>query len=156
MPTTVHVTYHPSPSGETRPITVHIWRLYYPELYHWCQGIWEDCSPDGCCGFRIVDDPDKQVSPGQHRAFISLCPGETWSSDVNMSLPSNAEVGDTLRCQLTETKIDWWDWGTKEDHLSTRVMLPCWVANDVLEPSDNDGRPLIVVPASNPVDVQIV
>lgn len=110
---------------------------------------------DGC-GAGIWDDPDMQISPGDHEDFATLHPGETLSSFVNHELPEDVQVGDSLRAQLTETKIDWWDWGTREDHLSTKVTVPCWIGPKILHPSDNDGRPFIVVPASEPVDIQII
>ena len=50
--------------------------------------------------------------------------------------------------------VDWWKWGTKEEHRGTVVKLPCWVSGDVVEPEDNGGRPRIVVPASNEVEFQ--
>ncbi|KAE8375139.1 hypothetical protein BDV26DRAFT_283715 [Aspergillus bertholletiae] len=151
--TTVYITYHYEPSGQSRPITFHIPSLFFPEVYEW-RGIWADCSPD-LCGSGIWEDPDMQISPGYHEHFTCLYPGETWPFTGNYELSEEVQVGSSLRCQLRETKISWWDWGTREDHLSTRVKVPCW-GSVILEPSDNDGRPSLVIPASNPVDVQII
>ncbi|OOO11118.1 hypothetical protein OAory_01075880 [Aspergillus oryzae] len=152
--TTVYVTYHYEPSGQSRPITLQIQNLFFPSVYEW-RGIWEDCSPD-LYGYGIWDDPDIQISPGQHKNFACLHPGETWSFTGNYELSEEVQVGSSLRCQLGETKINWWDWGTRDDHLSTKITVPCWMGPEIIEPSDNDGRPLLIVPASNPVDVQFM
>ncbi|KJK66064.1 hypothetical protein P875_00021863 [Aspergillus parasiticus SU-1] len=152
--TTVYVTYHYEPSGQSRPITLQIQNLLFPNVYEW-RGIWEDCSPD-LHGYGIWDDPDIQISPGQDKNFACLYPGETWSFTGNYELSEEVQVGSSLRCQLGETKINWWDWGTRDDHLSTKITVPCWMGPEIIEPSDNDGRPLLIVPASNPVDVQLM
>ncbi|KAE8314478.1 hypothetical protein BDV41DRAFT_563611 [Aspergillus transmontanensis] len=106
--------------------------------------------------YQIYDDPDIEVTPGQHPNFISLQPGERWTRMDNLELPSDTEVGEVFKYEFNDRVLDWWDWGTKEDHLQTTVKLPCWINSDVLEPKDNEGRPAIVVPASNVVEFTIV
>jgi hypothetical protein len=57
---------------------------------------------------EIWDDPDMQISPGDHKDFAT---GETWSLFIDHKLPEDMQVGSSLRAQLRETKINGWDWG---------------------------------------------
>ncbi|KAB8068761.1 hypothetical protein BDV29DRAFT_183985 [Aspergillus leporis] len=134
--TTVHVIYHSSSKGpgDLTPITFHIINLLGGNLQR--QHI--------------------EVSPGQHVDFISLQPGESWTRTNRLGLPSDTKVGEAFKYEFTDRVIDWWGWGMKEDHLQTTVKLSCWVKDDVTEPRDNEGRPAIVVPASNVVEFTIV
>ncbi|EIT77531.1 hypothetical protein AO1008_02849 [Aspergillus oryzae 100-8] len=106
--------------------------------------------------YQIYDDPDIEVTPGRHADFISLQPGEQWTRTDSLELPSDIDIGEVFKYEFSDRVIDWWDWGMKEDHLQTTVKLPCWVKDDVVEPRDNEGRPAIVVPASNVVEFTIV
>ncbi|KAB8276494.1 hypothetical protein BDV30DRAFT_224210 [Aspergillus minisclerotigenes] len=106
--------------------------------------------------YQIYDDPDIEVTPGRHADFISLQPGEQWTRTDSLELPSDIDIGEVFKYEFSDRVIDWWDWGMKEDHLQTTVKLPCWVKDDVVEPRDNEGRPAIVVPASNAVEFTIV
>ncbi|PYI00404.1 hypothetical protein BO78DRAFT_391938 [Aspergillus sclerotiicarbonarius CBS 121057] len=155
---TLHVTYEASGG---RPITFHTPRLV-TKLWVW-RGKWVDME-GFVCGGGIYDDPDIQVSPGQDRSFTCLHPGETWShtfrheliTEIDEEDGDEAQVGERVRCLFKGTALDWWDWGTKEDHLATTVTLPCWGGPTVEAPKDNDGRPLVIIPAANPVDLEIV
>jgi hypothetical protein len=102
--TELRITYHPGPSGESRPITFHSRVLNCPTIYQW-RGRWAQYTVDGCGG-AIWDDPDMQISPGDHEDFETLHPGETWSSFVNHELPGDVQVGDSFRVQIRETKVD--------------------------------------------------
>ncbi|KAK4100663.1 hypothetical protein N658DRAFT_507666 [Parathielavia hyrcaniae] len=100
---------------------------------------WELCYMDdgGCEGYIIYDDPD--------------VPGLSWSY-----LPDDTAVADVFRYWFTGAFVEWWDWGGVEEHAETVVMLPCWIADRVVEPRENGGRPKLVVPGSEPVDFKIV
>jgi hypothetical protein len=52
--------------------------------------------------------------------------------------------------------MDWWDWGSMDEHRETVVKLPCWVAGEVTEPKDNGGRPRLVVPASEWIEFTLI
>jgi hypothetical protein len=85
-----------------------------------------------------------------------LRPGESWTYQRRVqqgtswtSLPDDVKVGDRFKYVVKGAVVDWWDWGTKEDHKDTVVKLPCWISGHVVEPADNNGRPKLVVPVSN-------
>lgn len=110
----------------------------------------------------IVDEPDLEVSPGQHEDFVSLRPGESWTTLRRIQgeswtlLPDDAESGDEFRYRFNGITVDWWDWGSREEHANTVVKLPCWTAGRVVEPAHNDGRPILVVPASGILEFSII
>ncbi|KJK61819.1 hypothetical protein P875_00086737 [Aspergillus parasiticus SU-1] len=154
---TVHVIYHSSCKGpeDSTPITFHIVNLLSGNLQRRRGQGWEFFESEEM-PYQTYDDPDIEVTPGQHPNFISLQPGERWTRMDNLELPSDTEVGEVFKYEFNDRVLDWWDWGTKEDHLQTTVKLPCWINSDVLEPKDNEGRPAIVVPASNVIEFTIV
>ncbi|KAF5855658.1 hypothetical protein ETB97_008831 [Aspergillus alliaceus] len=154
---TVHVIYHSSSKGpgDLTPITFHVANLLEGNLQRQCGQRWEYFESEEM-PYQIYDDPDIEVSPGQHVDFISLLPGKSWTRMDRLELPSDTRVGEVFKYEFTDRVIDWWDWGMKEDHLQTTVKLPCWVSGEVVEPRDNEGRPAIVVPASNVVEFTIV
>jgi hypothetical protein len=43
--------------------------------------------------------------------------------------------------------VDWWDWGTWEDHRNTVIKVSMF--GSVTYPIDDYGRPKLVVPACN-------
>lgn len=125
-------------------------------------GTWESCElEETSFGFMIVDEPDISVRVGQHNHFTSLRPGETWTTTQTLSgddteLPRDMAPGDVFRCTFEEAAVDWWDWGIMEDHAETVVKLPCYEAGNVTEPSDNEGRPKLVVSSAKPVEFAII
>lgn len=152
---TVHVTYQPSPGDNSPPIIFHRWALFGGELYRKRDGNWEFCESE-VRGFGIYDDPDVEVSPGQNERFISLQSGESWIREDYLEIPSHTKVGDVFKYSFPDTKIDWWDVGTKQDHIDTRVKLPCWMGGFVVEPRDNGGRPTIMVPSAESEEFTVV
>ncbi|GMF70089.1 unnamed protein product [Aspergillus oryzae] len=154
---TVHVIYHSSCKGpdDSTPITFHTVNLLSGNLQRRRGQNWEYFESEEM-PYQIYDDPDIEVTPGRHADFISLQPGEQWTRTDSLELPSDIDIGEVFKYEFSDRVIDWWDWGMKEDHLQTTVKLPCWVKDDVVEPRDNEGRPAIVVPASNVVEFTIV
>lgn len=110
----------------------------------------------------IVDEPDVSVKVTQDENFASLQPGQTWSTSHRLEgqgvgiLPDDVKVGDIFRYVSKGVELDWWDWGGSEDHVDTVVKLPCFLGGRVTEPADNEGRPKLIVPASNSVEFTIV
>jgi hypothetical protein len=109
------------------------------------------------CRWNFYDDPDVEVEVGQwHDDFASLRPGESWRSTewlnsptwMEIALPRDSMPGDVFRYRVMRSEVDWWDWGSMEDHRETVVKLPCYINGDVTEPKDNGGRPKLLVPAS--------
>ena len=126
---------------------------------------WPLCDlDDGEMGFLIVDAPDRSIRVSEDKDFVSLRPGESWSTTYRLhsppswpKLPDDLRVGDAFRCQFNGvTEVDWWDWGHVEnEHADTVVTAPCFRTR-VVTPADNDGRPKLVVPASNTVEFRVV
>ncbi|KAI0903969.1 hypothetical protein F4823DRAFT_616630 [Ustulina deusta] len=124
---------------------------------------WERCEIDdeGCWAGLPVDDPDCVISVAgedMEKHFVSLCPGEEWSTlkwlqdSVWSGLPEDSAPGDIFRYSFTGTMVEWWDWGTKDEHKDTLVSLPAWISGYVTDPRDNGGRGALVVPASEAVE----
>ena len=129
-------------------------------IYRDIDGTWEKVESEESC-FAIFDDPPIPVQVGDagkfDKEFVTLHPGETWSeifrqqSESWSNLPSEVQAGDHFKVVIRGAILDWWDFGTKEDHRETEVELPCFIAGDIEKPKDNGGRPKIVVPASNEI-----
>lgn len=118
---------------------------------------WEDCQidEDFGCSWNIYDEPDVEVYVGQRDDdFASLRPGESWTKmdylndRPDISLPRDSMPCDLFRYRVKKSEIDWWDWGTMEEHRETVVKLPCFIKANVTDPKDNGGRPNLAVPAS--------
>jgi hypothetical protein len=71
-------------------------------------------------------------------------------------LPDDMKLGEQLRYQFKGNTLDWWDWGTAEDHAQTIVTLPGSGVEPISNPKDNDGWPKVVVPASNIVQWTVI
>lgn len=166
------VTYIEDPSGKGRPFTFHVtaftskfsqhshhegFYVYQDRYGAWKLYIDEDANP----GFAIWDAPPIPVMVGDagtyDSSFMTLGPGESWTcthyaqSLSDSILPYEARAGDRFLYRNKGAVVDWWDWGTKEDHKQTAVKLCCVVGCDLEEPKDNGGRPKLVVPGSNEV-----
>lgn len=162
---TVKVTYRGLSEGaeqQARPITFHKYGfevLSGPRegfrLYRRRDTAWEACEDEEEPGFAIMDDPDVEVHVGQDENFASLEPGESWTTSRRIqgetwsSLPDDTAVGDVFRYRSKGATVDWWDWGSREEHAETVVKLPCWIAGPVADPAGNGGWPKLVVPASD-------
>lgn len=119
-------------------------------------GKWEECNlpEDDAC--LIVDDPPVAVRVGNDTDnFASLRVGEIWTVTEALegqywsSLPRDAVPGDEFSFAFQGTTVDWWDWGDQEhEHQGTVVKLPCWIAGPIVDPTNNGGRPRLVVPGS--------
>ncbi|KAK4441899.1 hypothetical protein QBC34DRAFT_42917 [Podospora aff. communis PSN243] len=123
---------------------------------------WDDDDDDTC--FLLVDDADRHIRVSEDKDFVSLRPGESWSTTYRLhwapsgsNLPDDLKVGDEFRCWFNGlTQLDWWDWGhVDNEHADTVVTAPCFRSR-VLAPADNGGRPKLVVPASNTVEFRVV
>ncbi|KAJ5602049.1 hypothetical protein N7510_011583 [Penicillium lagena] len=145
----------------TRPIIFDAFYLIVP--LEWAfrrrgnQG-WELCQDPrvGCAMSSLMYDPDGDVSVNisQDARWISLAPGESWSSslEANERLPSDQASGDTFRYQLEGQVIKLWNWGSKEDHAQTTLIHR---ASSGFDAVDWKKRPPIVVPASNSLEFTI-
>lgn len=153
-PESLPIIFHTAPFGS--------W--YSPRegyrLYRRRGDIWETVEEDDGC-FRIVDEPDVAVNVVQDENFVSLQPGQTWTTLESLGegmgiLPDDVIAGDLFRYVFKGVEVDWWDWGGNAEHKDTIVKLPCFINGRVVEPKDNGGRPKLIVPASNYVEFTIV
>jgi hypothetical protein len=118
-------------------------------------GEWQYC-PDqsiGCAMTDLIYDTEMAVNVGKDRRWIGLAPGESWSQEleINERLPMDLAPGDKIRYQLEGRVIQMWNWGSKEDHAETVLMLPSGRnAGDWID------RSPIVVPASNSLEFTII
>ncbi|KAF3920102.1 hypothetical protein AA313_de0201430 [Arthrobotrys entomopaga] len=123
---------------------------------------WEPCELDDGTGFMIADEPDVSVHVGEDENFVTLEPGHSWTTPRRLqgerwtSLPAGVVVGDIFRCRFKGTTVDWWDWGSRDEHINTVVKLPCWITGKVTDPAHNEGRPELLVPASDVVEFTVV
>ncbi|KFX96846.1 hypothetical protein V490_03100, partial [Pseudogymnoascus sp. VKM F-3557] len=154
------VVYEAPPGSPA--ITLHsFWMSGSTMLYHRRGGKWREVPFDGCC-WGIWDDPDVEVNVSQHECFTSLEAGEAWTREYNMDptdvgeIPRGVAVGDVFRYRYLGTEMDWWDWGGKKEHAETTVKLPSFISGRVVDPWDNNGRPKLVIPASDAVEFTIV
>lgn len=145
-------------SPDAKPITFHTRRVDGGfRLFRRRQNnsTWEVCPRDDSTGFIIVDNPDVRVNVSEHDAFVSIKPGETSTFEYTPSdadLPKDSAPGDMFRVRYAGVELDWWDWGSADDHANTEVSLPCFIDGDVVEPRDNGGRPRSQISSSNNVD----
>ncbi|KFA73449.1 hypothetical protein S40288_10885 [Stachybotrys chartarum IBT 40288] len=122
---------------------------------------WIPCPSDESTGFMIVDDPDVHANVAESNLFVSLQPGDSHSSTYRLQsplwndFPIDATAEDHFCVRFTGVELDWWDWGDAEDQGQTKITLPCFLHADVLEPRDNDGRPVARAPASDCVQFAV-
>jgi hypothetical protein len=160
---------------ELRPTTFHIYAFkpvdgQFRIYRHRCRDQpsleieqqWETFHGDGH-RHQFWDNPDKliDVSENLDGQFPTLFLGESWSDFWIMTadgdgLPDDLKPGERLRYQFKGNTLDWWDWETAEAHAQTVVTLPGSGVEPISNPKDNEGRPKVVVPASNIVEWTVV
>ncbi|KAH4848055.1 hypothetical protein HBI46_091450 [Parastagonospora nodorum] len=154
----VRVTYEAEASA--RPVTFHTNVFQDNNSYQTGRlkdGNWVNYDDDSGCGYRIMDDPDVLVTVGQSEHFVSLEPGESWTTSQRLGIdwygvPDDAKYGEVFRYVFCGETLDWWNWGSKAEHEKTVVKLPCFIDGPVTDPKDNGGRPAVIVPISNVVE----
>ncbi|CAI7606598.1 unnamed protein product [Penicillium discolor] len=162
-PVTVTVTYHAAPDPlEEKPVIFHTFifkdmdnRNNGFRLYVGGKDGWSPHELNGLLThhlYRFCFPDPFHVGHSQGR-FRTLRPGESCSLTREVSdFPKNAAPGDVFRYGYKGGKLDWWDWGNFEDHEDTVV----WIYGGVTDPKDNEGRPGIMIPASNLIEFTIV
>ncbi|KAJ5876514.1 uncharacterized protein N7529_002098 [Penicillium soppii] len=148
-----------------RPLTFHSFVFKQPDDYHegfrlyrrgnnaWTPYEWRTHQR----GFIITEPHPLNVGRNDENHFWTLKPGESWSftREVN-EFPKDAAPGDQYRYLFKGATLDWWDFGSFEDHKDTMVWVPGWLVAKVKDPKDNGGRPVIIVPASNAVEFTLI
>lgn len=108
--------------------------------------------------YKLVDGPDIEVNVTDETLFLSLQPRESWNEVFTFDLSDLHEdtaVGDSYRFQYWGGYVEWWIWGSREEHANTTVKVPPWRGH-VVDPVDNEGKPDIVIPGSNTVEFVVV
>lgn len=166
MVITTKVSYEKSvDTVDARPIIFHTHRFVPPyNIYRLRSSKWTRCETEDSTmtGWILVDNPDVPVNVSENSKFVSLEPGEQWTSQCTVQkhgwshIPDDTVVGDKFKYVFKGTTLDWWDWGDSKSHSRTVVKLPCFLFGPVVDPKDNDGRPRLVVPGSNALEFSIV
>ncbi|KAL4747565.1 hypothetical protein BDW72DRAFT_206390 [Aspergillus terricola var. indicus] len=153
---------HEASCADAKPIIIHNYtfsgdNFRLQRRYHeqWITYFNDERNP----GWMIVDEPDVEVNVTDSSFFCSLKLGETLVKERfldYLDLHPDTAVGDTYRYQYWGGCMNWWIWGDREEHAKTVVKLPCWLNDHVVDPDDNDGRPVIMVPSSNAVEFTVV
>ncbi|KAJ5890071.1 hypothetical protein N7504_010881 [Penicillium tannophilum] len=163
-PVTVTLSYDAAPEPQDgKPVTIHTFvfkdidrrqngfRLYYGGKDQW--------SPHELGGlfthhdFRFSTSVPVNVGHNDQNEFVALKPGQSWTFTREVSeFPKNVAPGDEFRYGFKGATLDWWDWGHYRDHEDTVV----WINAKVRNPTDNGGRPELVVPASNWVEFTLI
>ncbi|OJJ98705.1 hypothetical protein ASPACDRAFT_121268 [Aspergillus aculeatus ATCC 16872] len=165
LPLTIKLTYH-GVSGEEspRPITFSV-----GDLYAWgvlsayrrrgSSGEWGAWLSTAAWGYPEFGDDEIKCTVGTSDAFMTLQPHETWHDvwplECELSLPADARVGEVIRYRFEGCKLAWWNWGTLEDHKNTSITLT-GLGGAIVDPPNNDGRPEVMIPASNLVEFTVV
>ncbi|RAH62700.1 hypothetical protein BO85DRAFT_473403 [Aspergillus piperis CBS 112811] len=163
----IRVVYHgPSSDNESpQPITFHTWafnpfdafrvyrRLRPSQSDMETENEWKR-SVDDRSPHVFWDNPDRvlNVAENPEGRFVTLFPGESWSKSWSFDLPDDLRPGEQVRYQFVGITLDWWDWGTAEDHAQTIVTLPGSGIEPISHPKNNDNRSKVVIPASNIVE----
>ncbi|KAJ5649399.1 uncharacterized protein N7484_003122 [Penicillium longicatenatum] len=91
---------------------------------------WESFYGNGC-RWGLWGDPDQPINVSQNLGtrFQTLFPGACWTNFWTMEadgdgLPEDPQFGEKFRYQFKGNTLDWWDWGTAEDHAETVVTIP--------------------------------
>lgn len=157
------VHYHRPSSSEVKAIAFHTWIFTEDFCLYQRKGnelVFIDTDPP-IDGYAIYNDPDVLVNVATRDDFTTLQPGESWEFTWHLqgqswtSIPRDAHVGETFCVRYNGGTVDWWEWGGKEDHAHTTVALPCHQAGRVVDPADNEGRPRLVIPASNLAEITL-
>ncbi|KAJ6446959.1 NAD(P)-binding domain-containingprotein [Purpureocillium lavendulum] len=125
------------------------------------ESAWLPCDRDETLGYFIVDDPDVRVRVTKHEDFVTLHPGQSWTYEYVVhepeggDLPADTAPGDRFRVRFVGVELDWWDWGSADEHAETEVSLPCFINGDVVQPRDNDGRPTARLGGSQGVEFEV-
>ncbi|KAJ5518743.1 hypothetical protein N7453_001165 [Penicillium expansum] len=166
-PLTVTVSYDAGAelSHSGRPITFRSFIFKQPDDHHQGYRLYRE-GDDGWTpyewrthqrGFIITEPTALNVGRNDENDFWTLKPGESWSFTREVSeFPKDAASGDKFRYLFKGATLDWWNWGSLEDHEDTVIWVPGWLLAKVQYPEDNDGRPTVVVPASNAVEFTLV
>ncbi|KGO39836.1 hypothetical protein PEX1_003390 [Penicillium expansum] len=166
-PLTVTVSYDAGAelSHSNRPITFRSFIFKQPDDHHQGYRLYREWN-DGWTpyewrthqrGFIITEPTALNVGRNDENNFWTLKPGESWSFTRKVSeFPKDAASGDKFRYLFKGATLDWWNWGSLEDHEDTVIWVPGWLLAKVQYPEDNDGRPTVVVPASNAVEFTLV
>ncbi|PWY72768.1 hypothetical protein BO83DRAFT_408482 [Aspergillus eucalypticola CBS 122712] len=163
-PLTWKLTYHGvSGDGIPRPITFSVNDLYAWEASCFYRrspetGEWNSWRSYCTAGYAVFEEEDVPCAVGTSDGFMSLQPNETWTEvrelETMIDLPEDARDGEVMRHLFKGCRLSWWDWGTKEDHIDTIVSVIGFGV--ITSPPDNDGRPEVVIPASDMVEFTVV
>jgi hypothetical protein len=145
----------------------------YTDEDQWWQELGSDDDAIGASA--IVDLPPIRVNisgTAKDSYFTELHPGQSWERhhklrDLLGREHGELRAGSKLQFVFCGAEIDWWDWGSMEDHTDTHVWLTnnIWgpvlqepgsadVTSDTCPWTDNGGRPKLVVQSAE-IDIAV-
>lgn len=148
----------------SRPITFRRPALWAMRLYRRHGDNWDGIEDERDPGFMCEYDEPKQeeISVGRDDEFICLWPGGKWKTvscniEDREQMPDDVARGQVYRYGSKGFEVDWWDWGSKEEHVETKVKTCNYGFGRIIkEPGADDLRRKLVVPQSNFVEFTIV
>ncbi|KAL6228922.1 hypothetical protein BDW75DRAFT_235574 [Aspergillus navahoensis] len=124
------------------------------------EATWERCQPVFPCGVGVYPiDVPREFAHAHPSSFVSLQPGESWEATLDAcdgdpwEFPPDVAIGDIFRLQHRGCVVGWWNWGGSEDLAVALASFPSINETLVAYPKDLEGRPKLVVPASDAIEL---
>ncbi|KAJ0421357.1 hypothetical protein BJY00DRAFT_323342 [Aspergillus carlsbadensis] len=121
---------------------------------------WEHCQPVFPCGAGVYPiDVPRGFTHAHPSSFVNLHPGESWEAIMEAcdgdpwEFPPDVAIGDIFRLQHRGCVVGWWNWGGPEDLAAALASFPSINKTLVAYPKDIEGRPKLVVPASDAIEL---
>ncbi|KAL2842116.1 hypothetical protein BJX68DRAFT_270834 [Aspergillus pseudodeflectus] len=127
-------------------------------LQYLLNGEWRDASLGvGCMGgIDFYEESPSEINVAEnYGTFRVLSPGEVWERsfsvfDLDWECPdenNTGHPGDAFRLQYLGGPLEWWDYGRREEHKETVVMVNMF--GEVVGVKDNAGREELMLQRSN-------
>jgi hypothetical protein len=113
-----------------------------------------------CGGSMYLDDLPPGYRSARRESFVCLRPGESWMDTLDAmdgdpwDIPPDVAHGDVFRLCHRGCVVDWWGWGGPEGLTAVLDSFSVVGRNSVAYPTALDGRPRLVVPASDAIELE--
>lgn len=148
----VKLHHHANPTGnpDQKPITVKLWhtamsfdtvyRGGYLLLHKSDRGV-EEIPVDQNSRYEL----DSHLSVAVENKFVSIAPGASHTVEIKFPVKRfNLDPDERYSFLYRGGGIEWWDWGTLEDH--REILDGAW------DGAKGEGRPEILLAASNTIE----
>jgi hypothetical protein len=121
---------------------------------------WIPCRYGGYCPSFLNDQPVK-IHVAQSENFVCLRPSESWEGSFTLDdelweFPDHLRIGAMFRFSFKGATIKWWDWGTKDGTHADTILTFRGSGQSMrsdFPDENNGGRPQIVIPSSNEIEL---